>query len=113
VARTGLTHEEALALGLDAVSADIASTDHAGYFHDARPLQVRLTAERGTGRLLGAQFLGHGDAVKRVDVVAALLHGRGKVQALAEMDLAYAPPFSSVWDVLLVAAGKLSRETGG
>jgi NADPH-dependent 2,4-dienoyl-CoA reductase/sulfur reductase-like enzyme len=107
VARTGLTHEEALALGLDAVSADITSTDHAGYFHDARPLQVRLTAERGTGRLLGAQFLGHGDAVKRVDVVAALLHGRGKVQALAEMDLAYAPPFSSVWDVLLVAAGKL------
>ncbi|WP_407570945.1 FAD-dependent oxidoreductase [Deinococcus altitudinis] len=107
VARTGLTHEEALALGLDAVSADVRSTDHAGYFHDARPLQVRLTAERGTGRLLGAQFLGHGDAVKRVDVVAALLHGRGKVQALAEMDLAYAPPFSSVWDVLLVVAGKL------
>ncbi|MGY2892167.1 FAD-dependent oxidoreductase [Deinococcus sp. UYEF24] len=107
VARTGLTHEESLALGLDAVSADIQSTDHAGYFHDSRPLQVRLTAERGTGRLLGAQLLGHGDAVKRVDVMAALLHNRGKVQALAEMDLAYAPPFSGVWDVLLVAAGKL------
>ncbi|WP_407539230.1 FAD-dependent oxidoreductase [Deinococcus radiomollis] len=110
VARTGLTHEESLALGLDAVSADITSTDHAGYFHDARPIQVRLTAERGTGRLLGAQLLGQGDAVKRVDVVAALLHGRGKLQALAEMDLAYAPPFSGVWDVLLVAAGRLSRE---
>ena len=107
VARTGLTHEESLALGLDAVSADIHSTDHARYFHDSRPIQVRLTAERGTGRLLGAQLLGRGDAVKRIDVVAALLHGRGKVQALAEMDLAYAPPFSGVWDVLLVAAGKL------
>jgi len=107
VARTGLTHEEATALGLDAVSADISSTDHARYYQDARPLQVRLTAERGTGRLLGAQLLGHGDAVLRVDVIAALLHGRGRVQALAEMDFAYAPPFSGVWDVLLIAAGKV------
>ena len=108
VARTGLTQQEAEDSGLKAVSADVQSSDHAGYYRDARPIRVRLTAERASGRLLGAQMLGHGDAVKRIDVVAALLHSRGKVHDLQEMDLAYAPPFSSVWDVLLVAAGKVS-----
>ncbi|WP_135228350.1 FAD-dependent oxidoreductase [Deinococcus fonticola] len=108
-ARTGLTQAEANALGLNAVSVDVTSTDHAGYYFDASPIHVRLTAERGTGRLLGAQLVGCRESIKRVDVVAALLHGRGKVQDLAAMDLAYAPPFSSVWDVLLVAADKLGR----
>ncbi len=109
VARTGLSQLEAEALGLNAVSADVTSTDHAGYYADAAPIWVRLTAERGTGRLLGAQILGHPGSVKRIDVIATLLHSRGKVQDLAELDLAYAPPFSSVWDVLLVAAGQVSR----
>ncbi|AWN23278.1 NADH oxidase [Deinococcus irradiatisoli] len=109
VARTGLSQHEADALKLDAVSVDVESTDHAGYYADAAPIWVRLTAERGTGRLLGAQILGHPGSVKRIDVIAALLHSRGKVHDLAEVDLAYAPPFSSVWDVLLVAAGQASR----
>ena len=109
VARTGLTQHEADALGLDAVSVDVESTDHAGYYFDAAPIHVRLTAERGSGRLLGAQILGHPASVKRIDVIATLLHSRGKVHDLAEVDLSYAPPFSSVWDVLLVAAGQASK----
>jgi NADPH-dependent 2,4-dienoyl-CoA reductase/sulfur reductase-like enzyme len=109
-ARTGLTQAEADGLGLKAVSVDVDSTDHAGYYRDAAPIHVRLTAERGSGRLLGAQLLGQPDSVKRVDVVAALLHKRGSVQDLFELDLAYAPPFSSVWDVLLVAADRMGRE---
>ncbi len=112
-ARTGLTQTEADALGLNAASVDVSSTDHAGYYSTAKPIHVRLTAERGTGRLLGAQLVcGNHESVKRVDVVAALLHSRGKVQDLFEMDLSYAPPFSGVWDVLLVAADRLSREIG-
>ncbi|MBB6014944.1 FAD-dependent oxidoreductase [Deinococcus radiopugnans] len=112
-ARTGLTQSEADALGLKAVSVDVSSTDHAGYYATAKPIYVRLTAERVTGRLLGAQLVcNNHESVKRVDVIAALLHGRGKVQDLFEMDLSYAPPFSGVWDVLLVAADRLSREIG-
>lgn len=110
VARTGLTQAEADALGLPALSVDVSSTDHAGYYPTARPLHVRLTAERGSGRLLGAQLVGENHlSVKRVDVVAALLHRRGTVQDLFDSDLAYAPPFSSVWDALLVAADKLGQ----
>ncbi|ACO45864.1 FAD-dependent oxidoreductase [Deinococcus deserti] len=109
-ARTGLTQTDADTLGLNAVSVDVKSTDHAGYYRDAQPIFVRLTGERGSGRLLGAQLVGCGDSVKRVDVVAALLHRRASVQDLFESDLAYAPPYSGVWDVLLVAADRLSRE---
>lgn len=109
-ARTGLTQTEADALGLRALSVDVSSTDHAGYYQDARPIHVRLTAELGTGRLLGAQLVGAVPSVKRVDVVATLLHSRARVPALFESDLAYAPPFNSVWDVLLVAADRLMRE---
>lgn len=109
-ARTGVTQAEAEGLGLRAVSVDVDSTDHAEYYPDAAPIHVRLTGERGSGRLLGVQLVGQPESVKRVDVVAALLHQGGSVQDLFELDLAYAPPFSSVWDVLLVAADRLGRE---
>ncbi|WP_370638647.1 FAD-dependent oxidoreductase [Deinococcus sp. 12RED42] len=110
VARTGLTQTEAQALGLDAVSVDVTSTDHAGYHDSSKPIHVRLTGEKGTGRLLGAQLVGHNHlSVKRVDVVAALLGQRGTAQDLFDADLAYAPPFSGVWDVLLVAADRLHK----
>ncbi|MDB5045338.1 MAG: oxidase [Deinococcus sp.] len=111
VARTGLTQAEADALGLKAASVDVDSTDHAGYYNDSQPIHVRLTAEVGTGRLLGVQLVSPRHiSVKRVDVVAALLHRRSTVQHLFDTDLAYAPPFSGVWDVLLVAADKLNRK---
>ncbi|AWT35823.1 NADH oxidase [Deinococcus arenae] len=110
VARTGLTQAEADALGLNAVSVDVSSTDHAGYHRTSRPIHVRLTAEKGTGRLLGAQLVGENHlSVKRVDVVAALLGERATAQELFDADLAYAPPFSGVWDVLLVAADRLHK----
>ncbi|MBX8466227.1 FAD-dependent oxidoreductase [Deinococcus sp. RIT780] len=110
VARTGLTQTEAQELGLDAVSVDVTSTDHAGYHDSSKPIHVRLTGEKGTGRLLGAQLVGHNHlSVKRVDVVAALLGQRGTAQDLFDADLAYAPPFSGVWDVLLVAADRLHK----
>ncbi|UQN06982.1 FAD-dependent oxidoreductase [Deinococcus sp. QL22] len=110
-AHTGLTQAEAEALSLNAVSVDVDSTDHAGYYGDSRPIHVRLTAEVGTGRLLGVQLVSPRHiSVKRVDVVAALLHRRSTVQHLFDTDLAYAPPFSGVWDVLLVAADKLNRK---
>ncbi len=110
VARTGLTQTDADTLGLKAVSVDVSSTDHAGYQRTSRPIHVRLTAEKGSGRLLGAQLIGENHlSVKRVDVVAALLGQRATAQDLFDADLAYAPPFSGVWDVLLVAADRLHK----
>ncbi|MDO4263203.1 MAG: FAD-dependent oxidoreductase, partial [Deinococcus sp.] len=111
VALTGLTQAQAEKAGLDAASVDLSSTDAAGYHIAARPVHMRLTGERGTGRLLGAQIVAQGHlAAKRIDVIAALLGVGASVEELFESDLAYAPPFSSTWDFPLVAADRLLRQ---
>jgi CoA-dependent NAD(P)H sulfur oxidoreductase len=109
VARTGLTLAEAQAAGLDARATDVVSRSRAKYYPGVAPLHVRLVHEAG-GRLLGAQLVGHEGAAKRVDVVAAALHAGLTVDDLADLDLSYAPPYSPVYDPLLVAAQAAQRE---
>lgn len=109
-AATGLTLEAAKEAGFDALSCEVETTDHAGYYPDKRSLHLTLVWEDGSERLLGAQIVGYGDAVKRIDVIAALLFHKGTLRDLADLDLAYAPPFSSAWDPLLIAA---NVATGG
>lgn len=106
VALTGLSEFEAAALGFEAKSVTVTATDHAGYYPDHRPITVKLVYVPTDGKLLGAQIAGRGDAVKRIDVIAVLLHHGGTIEELSRLDLAYAPPFSPVWDPLLVAANQ-------
>ena len=103
-ATTGLNEKAAQEAGFDAESLCIEDTDHAGYYPDHSPLTVTLVWEKGSQKLLGAQLAGYGDAVKRVDAIAALLLKDATLADLADLDMAYAPPFSGVWDSLLVAA---------
>ncbi len=104
IGRTGLSEREATAAGFSFVARTITSTTTAGYMPGAGPLTVKLLAERGAGRLLGAQILGGAGAAKRVDVIAVALTARCTAEDLLGMDLGYAPPFSSVWDPVQVAA---------
>jgi NADPH-dependent 2,4-dienoyl-CoA reductase/sulfur reductase-like enzyme len=106
IARTGLTQAEADRDGFDHVVATIESTTRAGYFPDTKPLTVRVVAERGTGRLLGAQIVGDEGSAKRIDVFATCLTARMSVHEIIDLDLAYAPPFGSIWDPVHVAARK-------
>ncbi len=109
VARTGLTHKEAVAKGFPTEAVTIQTTDHAGYYPGAKPLHVKLVMDRSTRRLLGAQMVGGGGAEKRIDVVAAALYARMTVDDLASVDYGYAPPYASVWDATLVAANVAGR----
>lgn len=106
VARTGLREKDAHAAGLQYVTVTIESTSRAGYYPDAAPMTVKLLAERFTGRLLGAQIVGREGAGKRVDIAAVALTARMTVEQMTMLDLGYAPPFSPVWDPVLVAARK-------
>jgi NADPH-dependent 2,4-dienoyl-CoA reductase/sulfur reductase-like enzyme len=106
VSSTGLTEADARAAGFEARSVWIKSADRAHYYPDPHPFHVKLVYEAGSGRLLGAQLVGHRNDALRIDAVAALLHQRGTVEDLRALDLAYAPPFSPVWDPLLVAANQ-------
>ncbi|MGY2030554.1 FAD-dependent oxidoreductase [Nocardia gipuzkoensis] len=106
VARTGLREKDARAAGLQYVTVTVESTNRAGYYPDAAPMTVKILAERSTGRLLGAQIVGQEGAGKRVDIAAVALTARMTVEQMTMLDLGYAPPFSPVWDPVLVAARK-------
>ncbi|MET0145136.1 MAG: FAD-dependent oxidoreductase [Ilumatobacteraceae bacterium] len=104
IASTGLRHDQATDADLDAVATTIDTTTVAGYLPHASTLTVRVVAERGTGRLLGAQIIGGPGSAKRIDTVVTAITAGMTVADVADLDLAYAPPFSSVWDPVAVAA---------
>ncbi|MFD3935139.1 FAD-dependent oxidoreductase [Streptomyces sp. NPDC058611] len=106
IARTGLREKDALDVGLRFVTATITSTNTAGYYPGATEMTVKMLAERRTGRLLGVQIVGGAGAAKRVDVAAVALTAGMTVDQMVSLDLGYAPPFSPVWDPVLVAARK-------
>lgn len=106
IARTGLTEREAAVSGSDVLGVTTEASSRAHYYPDAQPMKIKLVVERGTGRLLGAQIVGGAGAGKRIDVLATALWNGMSVAEVAEMDLSYAPPFSPVWDPVLLAAGK-------
>lgn len=108
VGRTGLNEREARAAGFQFDTARIEATTRAHYFPGASPVTVKMLAERGTGRLLGAQIIGHEGAAKRIDIVATALTAGMDVEELLNVDLGYAPPFSPVWDPVLTAARQLA-----
>lgn len=106
VARTGLSEREADQAGYRFVTAVADSTTKAGYFPGTAPVRLKLLAEKGSGRLLGAQIVGREDAAKRIDVLATAIWNEMHVEEILGLDLSYAPPFSPVWDPVLIAARK-------
>jgi NADPH-dependent 2,4-dienoyl-CoA reductase/sulfur reductase-like enzyme len=103
-ARTGIVDEEvAREAGFDPVSVTVDAPSRAHYYPDGSELTVTLLADRESGRLLGGSLVGE-EGVKRVDTVATALQAGMTVSELQNADLAYAPPFSPVWDPVLTAA---------
>ena len=109
VARTGLNESEIRELGLEFVPARIKSTTRASYYPHSGEITVKVLAERGSGRLLGAQIVGIEGAAKRIDIFATALHAGMSVQEMINLDLSYAPPYSNAWDPVLIAARQADR----
>ncbi|MFI1305113.1 FAD-dependent oxidoreductase [Streptomyces sioyaensis] len=109
IARTGLLERHAEAAGLRFVTTTVEATSRAGYYPGTRPMHVKMLAEHRTGRLLGVQIVGREGAGKRVDIAAVALTAKMTVEQMTALDLGYAPPFSPVWDPVLVAARKATR----
>jgi NADPH-dependent 2,4-dienoyl-CoA reductase/sulfur reductase-like enzyme len=112
-ARTGiLDHEEATEAGFDPVTQTIEAKSRAGYYPEGGTVKVTLTADRETGRVLGASLVseyGEGAVHRSHAVVGAVTEGI-TVEELANYDLAYAPPFNTTWDPILTAAKVLGGE---
>ncbi|GGW24076.1 MULTISPECIES: FAD-dependent oxidoreductase [Streptomyces] len=110
IARTGLREKDARRAGLKFETVTIESTSRAGYYPGASPMTVKMLAERRTGRLLGVQIVGREGAGKRVDIAAVALTAGMTAEQMTTLDLGYAPPFSPVWDPVLVAARKAAAK---
>jgi len=107
---TGLTEATAREAGLSPVATVISAQDKARYYPGAQELTVKLIAESGSGRLLGAQAVGLGAVDKMIDIAATALLGGLSCRDLENADLAYAPPFSPVLSPIIIAASTLSRK---
>ena len=106
VSRVGLREAEARELGLDVVAARVAASTRAHYLPSSGPIHVKVIAERGTGRLLGCQIVGAASSGKRIDAATVAIWNQMTVEDVVGLDLAYAPPFSPVWDPVQIAARK-------
>jgi NADPH-dependent 2,4-dienoyl-CoA reductase/sulfur reductase-like enzyme len=109
IARTGLSREDAGAAGFDPVCLVTEGTTASGYFPEAARIAIWVMADRVTRRLLGVQVVGGEGAGKRIDTAAAVLWAGGTVDDLAWMDLSYAPPFSTAWEILQIAARRVAE----
>ncbi len=103
-ASTGLTERAAREAGFAVGVAVITKGHHAGYYPGAEELSLKLVYDKKTARLLGAQAFGPAGVDKRIDVLATALAGKLTLHDLAELDLAYAPPYSTANDPINLAA---------
>ena len=114
VARVGANESEARKAGFEPMVATITGRDRAGYYPGALPITVKLIANASDGRILGAQLLGTGEVAKRVDVLVTAISAGRTVHDMANLDLAYSPPFNGAMDVLHDAAnvlrGKMEKD---
>ncbi|HNQ84645.1 MAG TPA: FAD-dependent oxidoreductase [Deltaproteobacteria bacterium] len=104
VARTGLSFDQAVELGLDPEKVVVTSRDRARYYPGAMPMTSLVIIGRKDRRVLGAQLSGRIESVKRIDVYVCALSNRMTIDQVFDLDLAYAPPFSPVYDPVLLAA---------
>ena len=101
---TGLTEKKAASLGFNPVSVTVTKNDKVGYMPNVNNITLKLTADYDTGKLLGGQAIGAGDADKRINSLAAALLAGMCVEDFFNNDLTYAPPYSPTIDPLLNAA---------
>ena len=108
-ATTGFSAAQARAEGFTPVSARIEANDRPKYYGGEKTT-VELVADRATRRLIGGSVIGQDGANGRINVIAGALQTRMRVDEFEQLDLAYSPPFSAVWDPLLIAAQQLLKQ---
>lgn len=104
VATTGLNEKQLAAAGMPYRKSYTHSGHHAGYYPGAIPMSIKLIFSPDDGRLLGAQIVGIEGVDKRIDVLATAIRARMSVHDIESLELAYAPPFSSAKDPVVMAA---------
>jgi len=112
-ATTGINETNARKAGLDADTVILSPMSHAGYYPGGKLMTMKVVFEKETYRLLGAQIVGYEGVDKRIDVLATAIHASMKATQLKELDLAYAPPYSSAKDPVNMAGFMIDNISKG
>ena len=110
VGRTGLNESEAKTDGFNPISVTVTTPVRAGYYPGGGKVTLKLTADRGSQKVLGAQAVGDSTVDKIIDTIAAALTGKLSIQELTNVDLCYSPPYSAALGTVIVAAGVLEEK---
>jgi NADPH-dependent 2,4-dienoyl-CoA reductase/sulfur reductase-like enzyme/rhodanese-related sulfurtransferase len=108
---TGLTEKKARSLGYDIVTTLTPRHDYSNYIPGAHYTIIKLIADRESCKVLGCQVVGEGDGIKRIDVVATALMFNSDVKNIADLDLGYAPPYSTAIDAIAHSANVIRNKT--
>ncbi|MDQ0297810.1 NADPH-dependent 2,4-dienoyl-CoA reductase/sulfur reductase-like enzyme [Salibacterium salarium] len=100
LAKTGLSEKEAAALNFPYETVLHQGSDIAGYFHDKKPLHMKMIYRTDTNIVIGGQVIGESGADKRIDVLATAIFHQMTISDFEDLDLSYAPPYNGVWDPL-------------
>jgi NADPH-dependent 2,4-dienoyl-CoA reductase/sulfur reductase-like enzyme len=105
VARTGFHDRDALNASFDPLSVDTKVRDHKVYYPNVKEMVIRVTGDRSSGKLLGAQMIDHygTEVSKRIDIFATAIYHGMSVEEISNLDLSCTPPLSSPWDQVQIA----------
>ena len=112
-ATTGINETNAKKAGLDVDKVILSPMSHAGYYPGGKLMTMKVVFEKETYRLLGAQIVGYEGVDKRIDVLATAIHAGLKATQLKNLDLAYAPPYSSAKDPVNMAGFMIDNIANG
>ena len=112
-ATTGVNETNARKTGLDVDTVILSPMSHAGYYPGGKVMTMKVVFEKATYRLLGAQIVGYEGVDKRIDVLATAIHAGMKATQLKDLDLAYAPPYSSAKDPVNMAGFMVENIANG
>ena len=112
-ATTGINETNAKKAGLDTDKVILSPMSHAGYYPGGKVMTMKVVFEKETYRLLGAQIVGYEGVDKRIDVLATAIHAGLKATELKDLDLAYAPPYSSAKDPVNMAGFMIDNISKG
>lgn len=110
IGMAGITEAEAKKLGFPAISQVVEASSRVGIYPGAQPSLLKIVADQSTGRLLGGNWIGRDGEARKINTLAVALYQGMTLEEISRLDLAYAPPFSPVWDPLLIAANLLKRK---
>lgn len=113
IGMAGINEDRAKKIGFSVVSQVVEGSSRVSFYPGAKNSLLKIVADQATGRILGGNWVGWDGEARKINTLAVALYQGMTLEEISRLDLAYAPPYSPVWDPLLIAANLLKRKVGG